>query len=125
MTIAYVTVTILAATAAAASAIADLLRPDWLLDNMRKYGVPEWTLLPLAAIKLIGAVGLLIGLAVPPIALAAAAGLTVYFLGAVITVTAPVVSHARCKAAVSSSYRRIRIPFHTRKVAGSIPAGTT
>ncbi len=53
---------------------------------MRKYGVPEWTLLPLAVIKLIGAVGLLIGLAVPPIALAAAAGLTVYFLGAVVTV---------------------------------------
>ena len=91
MTVAYITVTILAATAAAMSAIADLLRPDWLLDNMRKFGVPEWTLLPLAVIKLIGALGLLIGLAVPPIALAAAVGLTVYFLGAVVTVI-----RARC-----------------------------
>ena len=86
MTAAYVIVTILAATAAAISAIADLLRADWLLDNMRRYGVPEWALIPLAVIKLTGAVGLLIGLAVPTIGLAAALGLTLYFLGAVITV---------------------------------------
>ena len=86
MTIAYITVTILAATAAAMSAAADLLRPNWLLDNMHKYGVPEWTLFPLAVIKLTGALGLLIGFVVPPIGLAAAVGLIVYFLGAVVTV---------------------------------------
>ena len=86
MSITYIVVTVLAASAAAISAIADLLRPDWLLDNMRKYGVPEWALGPLAVIKLTGALGLLIGLAVPPIGLTAAQGLTLYFFGAVITV---------------------------------------
>ena len=86
MSITYIVVTVLAASAAAISAIADLLRPDWLLDNMRKYGVPEWALGPLAVIKLTGALGLLIGLAVPPIGLTAALGLTLYFFGAVITV---------------------------------------
>ena len=59
MSITYIVVTVLAASAAANSAIADLLRPDWLLDNMRKYGVPEWALVPLAVIKLTGVVGLL------------------------------------------------------------------
>ena len=44
MSIAYIVVTVLAASAAAISAIADLLCADWLLDNMRKYGVPEWAL---------------------------------------------------------------------------------
>ena len=42
MSIAYIVVTVLAASAAAISAIADLLCADWLLDNVRKYGVPEW-----------------------------------------------------------------------------------
>lgn len=86
MHIAYAIVTVLAALAAGLAAAIDVVRADWVRENMRKYGIPDWTLTPLAVIKAVGAVGLVVGLAVPWIGLAATVGLVLYFVGAVITV---------------------------------------
>ncbi|MGK8524093.1 DoxX family protein [Nocardia asteroides] len=86
MDIAYVVATVLAAAAALLAAGIDVVRAEWVRTNMRAYGVPESWLTPLALVKALGGAGLLAGLAVAPIGLAAAAGLVVYFVGAVVTV---------------------------------------
>ena len=82
---AYVAVTVLAAAANTWAATVDLTRPQWLLVNMTKVGVPHSQLFVLAALKAAGALGLLVGLGVPLIGVAAAAGLVVFFVGAIIT----------------------------------------
>ena len=82
---AYVVVTVLAAAANAAAATADVIRPTWLLGNMAKAGVPQSWLFPLAALKAAGAVGLLAGIGIPVLGVAAAIGLVLYFIGAVMT----------------------------------------
>ncbi|MEV0248351.1 DoxX family protein [Nocardia sp. NPDC050712] len=87
----YLVCTVVAAVFAAAAALVDVVRAEWVRTNMKQYGIPEWTLYPLAAIKAVGALGLLVGLAIPPLALAAALGLTIYFLLAVATIL-----RARC-----------------------------
>ncbi|WP_245559925.1 DoxX family protein [Nocardia asiatica] len=86
MDIAYVVATVLAAAAALLAAGIDVVRAEWVRTNMRAYGVPESWLTPLAVVKAVGGAGLLVGLAVPPIGVAAAAGLVGYFVGAVLTV---------------------------------------
>jgi hypothetical protein len=83
---AYVVVTVLAAAANAYAATVDLTRAGWVVDNMSRLGVPTPWLPALGGLKAAGAAGLLVGIAVPPIGVAAAAGLVVYFLGAVATV---------------------------------------
>jgi hypothetical protein len=83
---AYVIVTVLAAAANAYAATADLSGAEWVLANMTRLGVPHSWLSPLGAAKAAGALGLVVGIAVPPIGVAAAAGLTLYFAGAVATV---------------------------------------
>ncbi len=90
---AYVTVTIIAAVAAGVAALVDFVAADWVRGNMRNYGIPDWALAPLGVIKLVGALGLLAGLAYPPIGIAAAVGLVLYFIGAVITI-----ARSRCYA---------------------------
>lgn len=52
---------------------------------MAKVGVPESRLTLLGALKAAGALGLLIGIGVPRIGTAAAAGLVLFFIGAIIT----------------------------------------
>jgi hypothetical protein len=74
MFVAYVVVTIVTAAANIYAATADFTRPAWLLHNMSKLGVPESRLPTLGMLKAAGAVGLLIGLAVPSIGAAAAIG---------------------------------------------------
>ncbi|MBF6141068.1 DoxX family protein [Nocardia farcinica] len=86
MHVAYVVLTALAAAAAAFAAGVDLVRPEWVRANMRTYGIPDRALYPLAAVKAIGALGLLAGLVVAPVGLAAAIGLVGYFSLAVLTV---------------------------------------
>jgi hypothetical protein len=81
----YVTFTLLAAAANIYAAASDFTRPAWLLANMTRLGVPEAWLPALGALKAAGALGLLFGIAVPLIGIAAAAGLTLFFIGAVIT----------------------------------------
>jgi DoxX-like family len=85
MFVAYVIVTVLAAAATIYAATNDFTRPAWLLTGMSKLGVPESWLPILGILKAAGALGLLVGLSMPLIGIAAAAGLTVFFFGAVIT----------------------------------------
>lgn len=82
---AYIVVTLVAAAANIYAAANDFLRPKWLLGNMSKLGVKESSLPVLGVLKAAGALGLLIGMGVPVIGIAAAIGLVLFFLGAVIT----------------------------------------
>ncbi|MFF1874869.1 DoxX family protein [Streptomyces sp. CB03911] len=86
MTVAHVVVTVLAALMAGYSGFAILGGAAWVLEALGLYGVPRtwWTWLGLA--KAAGAAGLLVGLFVPALGVAAAVGLILYFTGAVITV---------------------------------------
>ncbi|MBE1491747.1 DoxX family protein [Plantactinospora soyae] len=83
---AYVIVTVLAAAANVYAAVVDLRRADWILANMTRYGVPHSWLFPLGVLKAVGAVGLLVGIVVPAIGVAASLGLVLYFVGAIATV---------------------------------------
>jgi DoxX-like family len=82
---AYIIVTVLAAAANIYAATNDFRRPEWLVSTMNKLGVPESSLPILGVLKAAGAVGLLIGIGMPLIGIAAAAGLALFFVGAVIT----------------------------------------
>jgi hypothetical protein len=82
----HVVVTVLAIVSTAFVAVADLVRADFVLVNSASVGVPESWLTPLGLVKGAGAVGMLLGLlGVPAVGLAAAAGLTLFFVGAVAT----------------------------------------
>ncbi|MFE3542854.1 DoxX family protein [Nocardia sp. NPDC059177] len=82
----FVVVTVLAALAPLIAAAVDVVGAGWVRENMRRYGVAPWALTPLAVIKAAGGLALLAGLAWRPLAIAAAAGLVLYFLGAELTV---------------------------------------
>ena len=82
---AYVVVTLLAAAANIFSATLDFIRFKQVLINMAKAGVPELWITMLGILKAAGAVGLLIGIGVPLIGVAAAIGLVLFFVGAIIT----------------------------------------
>jgi hypothetical protein len=82
---AYIIITALAAVANIYAAANDFIRPKWLLGNMNQLGVPESSLPILGALKAAGAAGLLVGIGVPLIGVLAAAGLTLFFIAALIT----------------------------------------
>jgi hypothetical protein len=82
---AYIAVTILAAAANLFSAGADFVRYEQVAVNMARAGVPDSWMTTLGILKAAGALGLLAGIAVPPIGIAAAAGLILFFVGAIIT----------------------------------------
>jgi hypothetical protein len=92
---AYVVVAVLAAAASSYFAVNDFLRADWILANMTRMGVPRSWLLPLGVLKMAGALGLLVGIGVPLIGVAAAVGLVLFFVGAISI-------HLRAHAAVLS-----------------------
>jgi hypothetical protein len=77
---AYVVVTLMAAAATAFTATADFLRPQWVLANMTRAGVPQSRLFSLGALKAAGALGLLVGLGVPLLGVGAAVGLVLFFV---------------------------------------------
>jgi hypothetical protein len=87
MSTTYVVVTVLAAAMAGFSAGSVFFHAAWVVEPLAEYGVPRswWPWLGMA--KAAGAIGLLVGLAVPVIGLLAGIGLVLYFTGAVITVT--------------------------------------
>ncbi|HEV8627766.1 MAG TPA: DoxX family protein [Acidimicrobiia bacterium] len=76
---------VLLAGALAGSATAALTRYEPVLVGMARAGVPESVLPLLGTLKAAAALGLLVGLAVPWIGTAAAAGTVVYFAGAIVT----------------------------------------
>nr|WSX54699.1 DoxX family protein [Streptomyces sp. NBC_00974] len=73
-----------------ASATFTLRRNPAVTSNVRKVGVPEPWLPRLAALKAAGAIGLVAGRWLTPLGIAAAVGVTLYFVGAV-------VAHLRAK----------------------------
>jgi hypothetical protein len=78
-------VTVITAVVTAAVAIPDFIPAGFVLANSAKVRVPRSWLPMLGALKLAGAAGLLVGLVGPPaIGIAAAGGLVLYFIGAVI-----------------------------------------
>lgn len=100
MFIAYVVVTVLAAGCNAWAAYVDFAGAEWVIENMKRYGIPHSWLFSLGAIKALGAIGLTIGIGVPPIGVAASLGLTLYFIGAIATVLrSQWYSHVRYPAA--------------------------
>jgi DoxX-like family len=81
----YLIVVVVTAVANIWAAANDCTHPNWLLANMTKVGVARSSLVPLGVLKAAGGIGLLIGIAVPVVGLIAAAGLIVFFLGAIAT----------------------------------------
>ncbi|MGH9008721.1 MAG: DoxX family protein [Acidimicrobiia bacterium] len=85
MSTAFVVVNVLLAVALAFSATFALIRHERVLTAMARAGVPPSRLPLLGSLKAAGAIGLLVGLAVPWIGRAAGIGVVLYFLGAIIT----------------------------------------
>lgn len=83
---AYVIFVLLGAAMAAFSAGSVFVRAKWVVEPLAAYRVPRSWWPWLGTAKAAGAVGLLVGLAVPIIGTIAGIGLVLYFAGAVITV---------------------------------------
>ncbi|SDZ50462.1 DoxX-like family protein [Asanoa ishikariensis] len=83
---AYISVAGVTAALNLAAAVADFRRTGWIMTNMTRYGIPPRWIVPLGVAKAAGAAGLLLGIAVPSIGVLAAAGLALYFVGAVVAV---------------------------------------
>jgi hypothetical protein len=81
----YVVVAGLTAAANAFAATVDFTRPEWLLRNMAKARVPRSWLFALGSLKAAGALGVLVGIGVPLLGVAASLGLVLFFIGALIT----------------------------------------
>ncbi|MEU7897391.1 DoxX family protein [Nonomuraea sp. NPDC049152] len=79
-------VTVLAALWVGFSAFSLLRHADWVVKPLMEYGVPRKLWPWLGAAKAAGAVGLLVGLFVPLIGIAAGVALVLYFAVAVVTV---------------------------------------
>lgn len=85
MSIAYFVVTAVTVAVTAGIAVADYVPAKFVLANSAQVGVPPSWLPMLGTLKLAGAVGLVAGLVLPAIGIAAAAGLVLFFAGAIIT----------------------------------------
>ncbi|MFE2495885.1 DoxX family protein [Streptomyces scopuliridis] len=83
--IAYAVVGILLAAVLTGSAVGTFTRQEKIVGSMTGLGVPESWLSGLATLKAAGAVGLIVGLWVPLIGVAAAIGVVLYFIGAAVT----------------------------------------
>jgi hypothetical protein len=110
---AYVVVAVIATTANSYAAASDFIRPKWLLANMTKLGVSESWLTKLGVLKAAGALGVLVGIRVPLIGVAAAVGLIRFFVGASII-------HLRSRPRYAN---RIPSAGHRRTNTGTICAG--
>lgn len=85
MFIAYVVVAVLLSLLLLVSARGDIARDPKITEQLKAIGVRDNWFLPLGLIKIAGALGLLVGIAYRPLGIAAAIGVVLYFLGAVIT----------------------------------------
>lgn len=86
MNIAHVVVTVLAAAMSGFSAGVVLCHADWIEQALTDYRVPRAWWPWLGAAKAAGALGLLAGLFVPALGIAAGIGLVLYYTGAALTV---------------------------------------
>lgn len=84
MFIAYIVVTLITIAANTGMVVADLTKSKMVLANGAEVGVRASWIPMLATLKAAGAAGLLLGLlGLRPIGIAAAVGLTLFFIGAV------------------------------------------
>lgn len=80
----YVVITVITIVINVGIAIADFARAKFVLANSAEVGVPASWLPALGTLKAAGGVGLLLGLlGIGPLGIAAAAGLVLFFIGAV------------------------------------------
>jgi hypothetical protein len=82
---AYVLVTAFTAVANTFSAMCDFVRYEQVAVGMARAGVPESWMTTLGALKMAGALGVLVGIVVPVLGAAAAGGLVLFFVGAILT----------------------------------------
>jgi DoxX-like protein len=82
--IAYTVVAILLGLGLAASASAKIRKDERVTAGLTATGVPLSWFVPLALLELAGTVGLLIGIGWRPLGIAAAIGVILYFLGALV-----------------------------------------
>ncbi|OBG58708.1 MULTISPECIES: DoxX family protein [unclassified Mycobacterium] len=86
MTTACVVITVFTAAITAGIAVADLVPARFVLANSAEVGVPRSWLPALATVKLAGAAGLVVGVVgLRALGIAAAIGLVLFFVGAVVT----------------------------------------
>lgn len=83
MFFAYLLISIVLALALVGSASAKLAKKDQVVLPITSIGVSATWLPYLAGLEILGAVGLIVGLAVPFVGMAAAFGIILYFVGAV------------------------------------------
>lgn len=81
---AYLTLTIVAAFLAASGAVTYLIGHEYPKSQLRMKRLPMWWMPMLGGFLAAGAIGLLTGLAVPILGTLAAAGLFLYFVGALV-----------------------------------------
>jgi len=84
MLAAYLSVTLLTAGANIFSAMCDFVRYKQVSIAMARAGVPDSWMTTLGILKTAGALGLLVGIRVPVIGMAAAIGLVLFFVAAII-----------------------------------------
>lgn len=84
MYVAYVVLAILLSAMLLMSARGKLTKDEKVVQSLSAANVPLNWFPPLAVIEIIGAVGLIVGIFVGPLGVAAAVGVALYFLGAVI-----------------------------------------
>ncbi|MEV0676012.1 DoxX family protein [Actinosynnema sp. NPDC050436] len=85
MTTAYYVVAVATALWVGFSGFSLFTRQKFVVEPLEQYGVPRSWWNPLAFAKSAGAVGLVVGLFLPAVGVAAAVGLVLYFLGAAAT----------------------------------------
>ncbi|MFD3515315.1 DoxX family protein [Streptomyces sp. NPDC058657] len=90
MFIAYVVLAVLLSILLVFSARSMLVKDKDIMETLDRLGVPKGWIPALALLKFAGAVGLLIGIFYRPLGIAAAIGVVLFFVGAVI-------SHLRVK----------------------------
>jgi hypothetical protein len=83
---AYLVVTLAAIALNGFSGVSALVHFAPIIPGMEAAGVPlSWLTFPIGTLKTLGALGLVVGLWIPPIGLAAAAGLVIFFICAMYT----------------------------------------
>lgn len=84
MFIAYTVVGVLLALGVLTAATAQITRNKVILENLAHLGLPPGILPFLASCLIAGGIGLLVGLWYAPLGIAAAVGLVLYFVGALV-----------------------------------------
>ncbi|RMI29689.1 DoxX family protein [Nocardia stercoris] len=86
MHIAYIVLAVVTALWVGFSAFSLLTQKPFVVEPLVQYGVPRSWWAKLGFLKAAGALGMVVGIALPPIGIAAAIGIILYFLGAVVTI---------------------------------------